>query len=141
MPSQPYPARGRRATQGPSFTVAPSVPRIPGFRANLAKGINAALCGTWGCPVLMVTGDEASCTEAKDLLGAGQTTVAVKRGIGALSARMIPLIRARQMIEDGAKRAPSDLKAVAPYDPGRPCEIKVEFKNTVAPTSFASVPA
>ena len=22
-------------------------------------GINAALCGTWGCPVLLVTGDEA----------------------------------------------------------------------------------
>ena len=21
-------------------------------------GINAALCGTWGCPVLMVTGDD-----------------------------------------------------------------------------------
>ena len=81
----------------------------------------------------MVTGDEASCTEAKDLLGAGLTTVAVKRGIGALSARMIPPIRARQMIEDGAKRALLDLKAVAPYDPGRPCEIKVEFKNTVAP--------
>jgi len=27
-------------------------------------GINAALCGTWGCPVLLVTGDEASCREA-----------------------------------------------------------------------------
>jgi D-amino peptidase len=26
-------------------------------------GINAALCGTWGCPVLLVTGDEASCRE------------------------------------------------------------------------------
>jgi D-amino peptidase len=29
------------------------------------------------------------------------------------------------MIEEGAKRALSDLKAVAPYDPGRPCEIEV----------------
>ena len=28
-------------------------------------GINAALCGTWGCPVLLVTGDEASCREGK----------------------------------------------------------------------------
>ena len=96
-------------------------------------GINAALCGTWGCPVLLVTGDEAACAEAQDLLGSGLTTVAVKRGIGAQSARMIPPLRAREMIEAGAKQALSDLKAVAPYDPGQPCEIKVEFKNTVAP--------
>ena len=27
-------------------------------------GINAALCGNWGCPVLLVTGDEAVCEEA-----------------------------------------------------------------------------
>jgi D-amino peptidase len=96
-------------------------------------GINAALCGTWDCPVLMVTGDEAACAEAKELLGDGLTTVAVKRGLGAYSARMIPPTRARQMIEDGAKAALSDVNAVAPYDPGRPCEIKVEFKNTRAP--------
>jgi D-amino peptidase len=41
-------------------------------------GINAALCGTWGCPVLLVTGDEASCREGRALLGDGLTTVAVK---------------------------------------------------------------
>src|ERR671937_3140619 len=48
-------------------------------------GINAALCGTWGCPVLLVTGDEASCREAKQLLGDGLTTVAVKWGFGTRS--------------------------------------------------------
>ena len=51
-------------------------------------GINAALCGTWGCPVLLVTGDEASCREGKELLGDGLTTVSVKKGLGQLSARM-----------------------------------------------------
>jgi len=93
-------------------------------------GINAALCGAWGCPVLMVTGDEATCAEARHLLGDGLTTVAVKRGLGAHSARMLPPARARELIEEGAKRALADLTAVAPYDPGRPCEIKVEFKGT-----------
>lgn len=47
--------------------------------------INAALCGTWSCPVLLVTGDQASCDEARALLGAGLTTVAVKRGLGSVS--------------------------------------------------------
>src|SRR5919201_4110126 len=49
-------------------------------------GINAALCGTWGCPVLLVTGDTAACREAKELLGEGLTTVDVKHGIGSRSA-------------------------------------------------------
>ena len=80
--------------------------------------INAALCGTWGCPVLLVTGDRACCEEATALLGSGLTTVAVKEGLGARSARMIPPVRARE------------LGAVAPYDPGSPCEIRVEFKRT-----------
>src|SRR5438067_9639254 len=65
-------------------------------------GINAALCGTWACPVLLVTGDEASCREGSALLGEGLATVAVKRGLGQTSARMIPPVRARQLIEDGA---------------------------------------
>ena len=68
-------------------------------------GINAALCGTWSCPVLLVTGDEASCREGKELLGDGLTTVPVKRGLGSESARMIPPARARELIEAGARQA------------------------------------
>src|ERR687885_911869 len=52
-------------------------------------GINAALCGTWGCPVLLVTGDAAVCREATELLGAGLRTVQVKEGLGRYSARML----------------------------------------------------
>ena len=95
-------------------------------------GINAALCGNWGCPVLLVTGDEASCREGKELLGDGLTTVSVKKGIGQRSARMLVPSKARELIEEGAKKALSNLKAVAPYDPGKPCEVKVEYKDTTA---------
>jgi D-amino peptidase len=90
-------------------------------------GINAALCGQWDCPVLLVTGDEAVCKEATSLLGDGLTTVAVKRGLGRFSARQLTPLKARELIEDGAKRALKDLSAVKPYDPGRPAEIRVEF--------------
>jgi D-amino peptidase len=88
-------------------------------------GINAALCGAFGCPVVLVTGDQAVCAEARDLLGDGLTTVAVKQGLGRSSARNIAPQRARELIEEGAKRALADLSAVAPYDPGQPCEIEV----------------
>ena len=94
-------------------------------------GINAALCGTWGCPVLLVTGDESACREAKALLGDGLTTVAVKEGLSALSARMLAPARARELVEAGAKQAVSNLQAVESYDPGKPSEIRVEFKSTI----------
>ncbi len=89
--------------------------------------INAALCGNWNVPVLLVTGDEATCDEAEALLGTGLTTVAVKRGLTRFSARQIPPVRARQMIEAGAREALRNLRAVRPYNPGKPCEIKIEF--------------
>jgi D-amino peptidase len=92
-------------------------------------GINAALCGHWGCPVLLVTGDRAVCREGRELLGDGLTTVEVKVGLGRFSARNLPAVRARELIEDGAMRALKDLKAVQPYDPGRPCEIEIEFTS------------
>jgi D-amino peptidase len=95
-------------------------------------GIHAALCGTWNCPVLLVTGDDTACDEGRALLGDGLTTVAVKRGLGLTSARQIPPLRARELIEAGARQALSDLEAVAPWSPGSPCEIVVEFKHTLA---------
>jgi len=92
-------------------------------------GINAALCGTWDCPVLLVTGDDTACAEGRELLGEGLTTVPVKRATGRFSARNLPPVRARELIEDGAKRALQDLGAVKPYNPGRPCEIRVQYAS------------
>src|SRR6187397_2193538 len=96
-------------------------------------GINAALCGNWGCPVLLVTGDHAACREAKELLGEGLTAVSVKQGLGGRSARMLVPSRASELIEEGSKTALADLKAVPPYEPGKPCEVKVEYKSTGPP--------
>jgi D-amino peptidase len=99
-------------------------------------GINAALCGHWGCPVLLVTGDRAVCREATELLGDGLTTVEVKVGLGRYSARNLTAVRARELIEAGAKQALQDVRAVQPYDPGRPCEIEIEFTTTDRLTEY-----
>jgi D-amino peptidase len=92
-------------------------------------GINAALCGHWECPVVLVTGDRAVCREAKELLGGAVTTVEVKVGLGRFSARMKTPQRARELIEEGAKNALKDLRAVPPYAPGRPSEIEIRFNS------------
>jgi len=93
-------------------------------------GINAAFCGHWDCPVLLVTGDRATCGEATALLGTGLTTVEVKVGLGRFSARSKTPKEACSLIEAAAKQALKDLRAVPSYDPGRPCEIEIEFTFT-----------
>jgi D-amino peptidase len=127
-------ARSGTATGVMSHTISGRDYQNLSFNGTLVgeTGINAALCGTWGCPVLLVTGDDATCAEARELLGEGVTTVSVKRGLGAHSARMLTPAKARQLIEDGAKRALADLSAVSPWSPGSPSEIRVEFKGTDA---------
>jgi D-amino peptidase len=94
------------------------------------SGINAALCGTWECPVVLVTGDEAACREGRELLGPGLTTVAVKKGLGRFSARQYPAPKARELIEAGAKQSLADPTAVPVYDPGAPAEITVDFNTS-----------
>jgi D-amino peptidase len=103
-------------------------------------GINAALCGTWGCPVVLVTGDRAVCREGSELLGEGLTTVTVKEGLGVFSARSLTPKRARELIEEGARRSLEQLGSVDPYDPGKPCEIRVEYKRTSPPQKLRFQP-
>jgi D-amino peptidase len=125
-------ARAGTADGGMNHTVSSTLWRSVRFNGVEVGevGINAALCGTWGCPVLMVTGDEAVCRESTELLGAGLTTVAVKQSLGRYSARHKTPAVAREMIEQGTRAALKDLSAVAVYDPGRPCEIAVELASS-----------
>ncbi len=103
-------------------------------------GINAAVCGHWGCPVVLVTGDAATCHEATALLGDGLVTVAVKEGLGRTAARHLTPRQARERIEAGARRALSNLGAVEPYVPARPSTIDVEFMLTSAFDEYRSRP-
>ncbi len=85
-------------------------------------GINAALCGVWSCPVVLVTGDDVVCEEAIELLGAELVTVQVKEGLGRFSARNVPPVRARGAHR--GRRAGGDREArprpsVRPGDPVR----------------------
>lgn len=90
------------------------------------SGINAALCGHYGVPVALVTGDTAVIRECREFLGDGFTGVAVKTGLTRFSARQIPPVRARRMIEDGAKHALQNLQNVKPYVLTSPVTITIE---------------
>ncbi len=103
-------------------------------------GVNAALCGHYGCPILLVTGDDAVCRESRALLGDRLTTVAVKKGLTRYSARQIPPRRARQMIEDGAYQALQNLDAVRPYVPESPVTITIEVDKVEKMDDFRGRP-
>jgi D-amino peptidase len=103
-------------------------------------GINAALCGHYGAPVLLVTGDEATGREARALLGDDLTTVAVKRGLSRYSARNVAPARARQMIEDGVRQALQELNTVRPYVPAQPTTITIELHTVEAAAEYRGRP-
>jgi len=90
-------------------------------------GINAALCGTWRCPVSLVTGDDVVCEESAALLGSGLRTLAVKQGLGRFSARHQPPARARAAIERAARDAVASPDGAPVYEPGAPCTIEVDL--------------
>jgi D-amino peptidase len=112
-----------------SHTVSSTEWRDLRFNGTLVGevGINAALCGTWGCPVGLVTGDDAVCAESAELLGGGLVTVAVKEGLGRFAARHVAPGRALGMIRAGAAEAVRERAGAPVYDPGSPCEIAVEL--------------
>jgi D-amino peptidase len=90
-------------------------------------GINAALCGNWGVPVALVTGDDVVCAESTALLGPNLKTLAVKRGLGRFSARHISPAKARELLEAAAADALGHATSAPVYDPGAPCTIEVEL--------------
>jgi D-amino peptidase len=99
-------------------------------------GINAALCGHYGVPVAVITGDDATCLEGRELIGDKLAAVAVKRGLSRYSARNIPPVRARQMIQDGVTAALNSKKWPKPYVPKRPTTITIDLSTVDSANQF-----
>lgn len=103
-------------------------------------GINAALCGHYGCPVVLVTGDHATCREGRELLGDGLHAVAVKTGLSRHSARHLPPSEARRRIEDAARTALTSPIRTTPYVPDRPTTISVDLGSVESANDFKGRP-
>ncbi len=92
-------------------------------------GLNAATAGHFGVPVIMVTGDDHAVRQAQDLLGSRVVGVAVKRGIGTMSAIHLQPAKARDLIRAGAEEAVRRIKEYQPYSPGYPCRVEVDLDH------------
>jgi D-amino peptidase len=91
-------------------------------------GLNAAIAGHFGVPVIMLSGDDAIAEEATDLIGDLETAV-VKKAYGFHSAETLMPEAAYRLIEETAARAVARIADFEPWDLGGPIELEVSFKN------------
>lgn len=92
-------------------------------------GLNAAVAGSFGVPLVLVTGDESVAAEVEALLP-GTRTAVVKRGIGALAADGVHPERACAMIEASATAAIREITAT-PFVVDGPVSLEVDVLNPV----------
>jgi D-amino peptidase len=91
-------------------------------------GLNAAIAGHFGVPVVMVSGDDAVVKETQNLLGPLEGAV-VKRAIGFHSAATMTPDAAQALIRQKVKAALSRLQEFKPYVVKTPVKLGVTFKN------------
>jgi D-amino peptidase len=92
------------------------------------SGMNAAIAGHFGVPVLMVSGDEAAVAEVRDRLGDVEEAV-VKWSVSFHSAQTLTPAAAQQLIAERAERAVRRLTTFRPQSISTPVTLDVRFKS------------
>jgi len=102
-------------------------------------GLNAAIAGHFGVPVLMISGDDAIVAEAQALLGDIEGA-AVKEAISFHSATTMMPEAAFQLIGEKVTAAMKRIDDFAPYSLDGPVELEVSFKNYRPPQLLSYLP-
>ncbi len=93
-------------------------------------GINAAIAGYFNVPVVMLTGDTATCRQARELLGQELVVVPVKEAVNRLAARNFARDKVLADLRDGARKAINSLKNFQPYKLPPPYEFEINLHNS-----------
>jgi D-amino peptidase len=91
--------------------------------------LNGAVCGHFNVPVIMISGDQTVCAEARDFFGDVETVV-VKKAIGRMAAECYPPAVTAKLIEEAAERAVKRLAAKnvpAPFKLQTPITMIADF--------------
>lgn len=91
-------------------------------------GLNAAVAGGFGVPVVLVAGDDTVAAEAAELLP-GASRVVVKRALGWGAADSLHPRRACELIERETATALADLTGVAPLQLDDPVVLELEVSH------------
>lgn len=90
---------------------------------------NAIIAGYYGIPVIMVSGDVATCREAVKFFGEKIVTVPVKKGLSREAAMLYPFDETRQALYDGAIKAMSVISSCKPYKIEFPAKVRMQYLN------------
>jgi D-amino peptidase len=90
-------------------------------------GLNAAIAGAYGVPVVFISGDVAVCKQAKTVLGNEVVTAPVKDGIGRYAARLVPFAEARRAIRDRVADAVKKASQFKPFKIAAPCRFELQY--------------
>lgn len=95
-------------------------------------GLNGAVCGAFGAPVLLVTGDQSVAAEAQDWIPGIETAI-VKTACGRYAANCLPPAQTQPLIRGAAQRAVRRFLAgqgPKPLQVEQPVTIRIEFANS-----------
>lgn len=103
-------------------------------------GLNGALAGYYNTPVIMLSGDEETCKQAKSILGSEIITIAVKESIGRYAAKLLPIEEARKRLREGAKQALLKRDKIAPFKLNPPYNFELEVLNSAQAEMPSQIP-
>ena len=90
--------------------------------------INTFIAGEHGLPVIMVSGDDKACAEAKRL-NPEIHTAAVKTGLDLQTARFLSKERAHELIRRTASDAVSSGRGIPALRAASPCQVRIEYTS------------
>ena len=88
---------------------------------------SAIEAGFFDVPPILVTGDVATCREARKFFGDGIVTVATKQGISREAAVLYPFEETRKALYEGAKKAMAAIPKCKPYKIKVPVKVKYQY--------------
>jgi D-amino peptidase len=96
-------------------------------------GMNGAVAGAYGVPVLALSGDQSACAEAKAFFGEETEVAVVKTATSQFAAECLPLVESRKRIRSTMLKAVRNFKngtAPQPFVMTAPIRIAIEFVHS-----------
>lgn len=102
-------------------------------------GLNAAMAGHRGAPVVLLSGDDAAGAELRELVP-DAVTVAVKEALGQAAAVAVHPSVARERLRAAAADAVRRRSSIAPFTFGGPVDVEVDLYGSYAVDLAVLVP-
>lgn len=102
-------------------------------------GLDAAIAGEYGKPVILVSGDDKACAEATEFLP-GVVTAEVKTGCGLYGGRLLSRVKSGAIIREKTAEAVRQISSIKPCQAEHPVVLRVELTERSQPPSLIERP-